>query len=257
MRRVVAAAWLGGTLMGSALAQSDHNNIDSGRPLRFDDAYSIAFRERALEFGISIDTFRRSAPNYGFRAEYKIGFAKNQDVGITFDPSYIGSDRRFDPGNVEIAYFNSLRREIGNSPALAYRIELGLPTGRDSEGVDAKFRAIATRALGQYDRIHLNVDANVVSSPRGDERTVAFGAILGYTNPLGYPRRFDQTMVAEFAVEESRIRGEGYAGSVGIGLRRQLSPRTVFDIGIESALFSTRGATKSPFRLTVGYSMGF
>lgn len=238
-------------------AQSDHNNIDAGRPLRFDDASSIAFRERVLEFGLTVDTFRRRAGDYRFRNEYKVGFAKNQDIGITFEPRYDGRDRRFDAGNVEIAYFNSLRREIDDSPAIAYRVELGLPTGRGAQGVDAKFRGIATRALGQYDKLHLNLDVEVASSPKSDERDFAFGAILGYTSPLGYPRKFDRTMVAELAVQQSRVRGRGYTGTLGFGLRRQLSPRTVFDIGARTDIFSTKGADRSPLRLVIGYSVGF
>lgn len=257
MKRCVAIVAFGTVLVSTGLAQSDHNNIDSGRPLRFDDAASIAYRERALEFGLSLDTFRRRAANYGFKAEYKVGFAKNQDIGITFDPSYEGSERRLNAGNVEIAYFNGFRREIGNSPALAYRIELGLPTGRGSQGVDAKFRAIATRTLRQYDKVHLNLDANVATNPGPGERNVAFGVILGYTNPLGYPRKFDQTMVAEFALLQSKSRSEGFVGSVGLGLRRQLSPQSVLDFGISSDLFSTRGAERSPLRFVVGYSIGF
>jgi hypothetical protein len=244
-------------LVSSVFAQSDHNNIDSGRPLRFDDAFSIAFRERALEFGLSLDTFRRRTANYGFKAEYKVGFAKNQDIGITFDPIYDGTDRRFDAGNVEIAYFNGFRREINDAPALAYRIELGLPTGRGASGLDAKFRAIATRALRQYDKVHLNFDANVATNPGPGERNVAFGVILGYTNPLGYPRKFDQTMIAEFAVQQSGSKDEGFVGSFGIGLRRQLTPQSVFDVGITSDIFSTKGAERSSLRLAIGYSVGF
>lgn len=248
---------LGTVLASLSYAQSDHNNIDAGRPLRFDDASSIAFRERALEIGLVLSTFRRTAPSYGLRAEYKVGFAKNQDIGITFDPRLGGGDTRLDLGNIEIAYFNALRREINDSPALAYRVELGLPTGRGSRGVDAKLRGIATRALGQYDKLHLNLDVDVASNPHPDERSVAFGAILGYSSPIGYPRRFDQTVVAEFTIQQSPIRGQGFSGSLGIGLRQQLSPQTVFDVGIESDLFATRRSNRSPLRLILGYSLGF
>ena len=108
MKRCVAIIALGTVLVSSGLAQSDHNNIDSGRPLSFDDASSIAFRERTLEIGFSHEEFSGKPANHGFRAEYKVGFAKNQDIGITFDPRYVGFDRRFDAGNVEIAYFNAL-----------------------------------------------------------------------------------------------------------------------------------------------------
>ncbi len=257
MKRSIAVLTLGVLAAGSAFAQSDHNNIDAGRPLRFDDASSIAFRERAFEFGLNLDTFRRRAANYGFKTEFKYGFAKNQDVGISFDPVYDGADRRFDAGNVEIAYFNALRREINDSPALAYRIEVGLPTGRDSQGVEAKFRAIATKSLRQYDKLHLNLDVIGSTSPKPGERRVTFGAILGYTNPLGYPKRFDTTLAAEFGVQQGRIDGQGYVGTAGVGIRRQLSPRTVLDIGIQSDVLATRGALQSPFRLSIGYSVGF
>jgi hypothetical protein len=111
--------------------------------------------------------------------------------------------------------------------------------------------------LGQYDRIHLNVDANVPSNPTADERNLALGVIIGYTSPLGYPKRFDRTLVAEFGVQQSRFRDQGYTGTIGVGIRKQMSPRTVVDMGIESDVFATRGATQSPIRLTVGYSIGF
>lgn len=253
----VGAACIAIGVTSLAAAQSDHNNVDAGRPLRFDDASSIAYRERALEFGFSLEAFRRRASNYGFKAEYKFGFAKNQDLGVTFDPQVDGSKDRFDFGDVELAYFNGVRREIDGSPALAYRIELGLPTGRDSRGVHGKFRGIATRTLRQYDKVHLNLDLETSSSPEPDERRYSFGAVLGYTNPLGYPRQFDQTMLAEFAVQQSRKKGEGFVGTLGIGLRRQLTPQTVFDIGIQSDIFATGGADRSPFRLSIGYSIGF
>ncbi len=257
MRRILTISTLTVALVSTSFAQSDHNNIDSGRPLRFDDASSIAFRERALEFGLSLDSFRRRAPSYGLKAEYKVGFAKNQDIGVTFDPTYDAGDRQFDVGNVEIAYFNGFLREIGNAPALAYRVELGLPTGRGSRGVDAKFRAIATRALRQYDKLHLNLDADLASNPGDGERKVSFGAILGYTSPLGYPKRFDQTLVAEFAVLQSKTKGEGWTGSLGVGMRQQVTPQSVLDFGIASDIFATRNAPRSPLRLVVGYSIGF
>lgn len=244
-------------LVSVSHAQSDHNNVDSGRPLRFDDASSIAFRERAFEFGLNLDTFRRRAADYGFKTEFKYGFAKNQDIGISFDPVYEGADRRFDVGNVELAYFNAFRREINDSPALAYKVELGLPTGRGSQGVEAKFRAIATRSLRQYDKLHLNLDVIGATSSKPGERRVTFGAILGYTNPLGYPKRFDTTLAAELGIQQSRIDGQGYVGTAGVGIRRQLSPRTVLDIGIQSDVFAARGASQSPFRLSLGYSVGF
>lgn len=258
MRAIVRAGIASATV--SAIAASalaiDHNNLDAGRPLRFDDAYSIAFGERAFETGVSMDTFRRRASDFGFQTEVKYGFAKNQDIGIAFSPGYDGERRRFDANRVELSYFHGLRREIDDSPAIGYKVEVGLPTGRDTEGIEAHFRAIATKSLRQYDKVHLNLDAIYASEPEAGERQVAFGAILGYSTPLGYPKRFDQTLVAEFAVQQSAMKGKGATGTVGLGLRRQIGVRSVFDIGLESDIFAPAGTPKGT-RLVIGFSASF
>jgi hypothetical protein len=255
MRRVLICSLAVGA---SALAYaSDHNNIEAGRPLRFDDAYSIAFRERAFEFGLSLDSFRRQAPSYGLKSEFKYGFSKNQDIAIAFEPTWSGSSRKFDPGNLELSYFHGLAREIENAPAIAYRVDLGLPTGKGARGIDMHFRGIATKSLGQYDKLHLNVDLGWMTHPSPGERRNTFGAVLGYSAPLGYPRRFDQTLVGELSVKQSTTDGEGYIGSAGIGLRRQMSPQSVLDIGLATDLFSTQGAKRSTVRLVIGFSIGF
>ncbi|MFX8696415.1 hypothetical protein ABTM58_20400, partial [Acinetobacter baumannii] len=64
-------------LAGSALA-TDHNNIEKDRPLRFDDAYSIAYRSLEFQNGFRLDTFNRGRPVYNFRSELQYGFAKNK-----------------------------------------------------------------------------------------------------------------------------------------------------------------------------------
>lgn len=248
---------LGVILLASLAMANDHNNLDSGRPLRFDDAYSIAFRERALEFGMSLDTFRRNRPDYGIKAEYKVGFAKNQDIGIAFHPFYSGDEGAGKWGEVELSYFHGLRREIDNTPALAYRLDLAMPTDRDKRGAEVRLRGIATKAFRQFDKMHLNVDAQWATSPDPDEREVTFGAILGYSMPLGYPRAFDQTLVAEFALQQGIMRGDGYTGTIGLGLRRQMSPRAVLDFGVESDVFAPASAKRAPFRMTIGYSTAF
>lgn len=245
-------------LAGSTLAWStDHNNIEGGRPLSFDDAYSIAFRERAFELGLAVDTFKRRGPSYGLKAEMKYGFAKNQDIAIAFEPHYSSSEQRGELENIEIGYFNGLRREIDNSPALGFRVDVGLPTGRDRSGLDMRFRAVATKSFRQFDKLHLNLDLNMAADPEAGMRRHWLGAVLGYSMPMGYPRSFDQTLVAEFALNQSPVAGQGLVGSIGIGLRRQVNPRAVFDIGISSDLFTTDGAERSPLRFAAGYSVSF
>ena len=56
-RTLLLMAWILGA--GSWVRAVDHNNIDASRPLSFDDAEAIAYRERAVESG-------------GLRAFYRI-----------------------------------------------------------------------------------------------------------------------------------------------------------------------------------------
>lgn len=202
-------------LPGAALA-SDHNNIDPGRPLRFEDASFIAYGERVLEFGFAAERSRSQGI-----LEFKYGFALNQELAVGLAQGF-GSNEGSRLGHVELSYLNAFQREIGGSPALAIR--LGIGATRD-ERAAANLRFIATRALGQYDRIHLNLDMEA------SDNHPSFGAILGWSMPLGYPRRFDQTLVSELSYR--REQGE-WEGAFGLGLRQQLDPESTLDFGLEA-----------------------
>lgn len=244
-------------ILASSAFASDHNNIDSGRPLRFDDAYSIGFGERAIEYGLSSAWLRGGSSNYGGKFEFKYGFAMNRDIGISFSPSYSSEDKRFAAGEIELSYFQQIQREIDNAPAFAFKLDVGLPADREGSGIDARLRGIMTKSAGQYDNLHINLDLIYASNPHPGERDVRFGAVFGYSNPLGAPTKFDRTLVAQFALEQGRMNGEGFTGNVGIGMRKQVSEQGVFDFGIESDIFAPSGSRKSPIRLILGYSVGF
>lgn len=235
----------------------DHNNIDEGRPLRFEDASSVAWHERAVEVGFGAGFPRRSSAQLNSKLEFLYGAFLNTHFGVALEPSFDSDADEFDASNVELSFFHALRREIGNGPALAYRVGIGLPTGRDANGVEGHFRAILTKALRQYDKVHLNLDTQVNSDPKAGGRDAAFGAVLGYTTPIGYPRSFTQTLLAEFAVEQSEVRGQGWTGTLGVGLRKQVGVRSVIDAGVESDVFITEGAPRIPLRIAAGMSWGF
>lgn len=104
---------------------------------------------------------------------------------------------------------------------------------------------IATRTVNQYDRLHLNAGVEL-----GGARA-HFGAVLGYTRPLGYPRHFDTTGLAELSLRDS---DRGWITGVGLGVRRQMTPRSVLDIGVQAEL---SGPGRRPLRLVAGYSTHF
>ena len=214
-RRLLLLAAL--ALTTKALA-NDHNNLERGRPLLFDDAYSIAYGEREFQLG-----FNQASNNPGISSSFGFGFAKNEEFSVGFDATR-GTSNLY-----ELSYFRNLAREIGNAPAFGFRLTGNSMPGRKPSGT-ARF--IATKAWHQYDKLHLNLDLSTNQSP---------GVILGYSNPIGYPRRFDQTMLAEIAFQPKQT-------SAGLGMRQQVSPRSVLDVGVHFG---------RQLRFTIGYSFSF
>lgn len=242
----------------SAAHAVDHNNLDAGRPLDFDDAEAIAYHERALDVGGSIGVNAGDVNATG-ALEFLSGFAPNTQLGIGIEPEY-GRDRsdrkrRFNGGDVGIGVLHNFNREYGNVPALAARVDAFLPTGRDSRGVDFRLRAIASRQFQHYARLHLNLDLGLNNGAEIGVRKYLPGAILGYSRPLGYPTSFNRTLLAQVAAHANPERGQNTIFNVGIGMRQQIAVDSVFDIGLTSDL--TGGHNRAALKLIAGYSKQF
>lgn len=214
----------------------DHNNLDSDRPLSFEDAESIAYREQSLEFGPALLAPIGREIGGEFKVEYLYGFAPDSHLVVGIAPR-IGKresqeDSTFDVGNVSLGMFHNFNREYDDVPAFAIRADAEISTGRDSEGVNWRLRGIASKTVGQYDRLHLNLDLNFKPETENGDRSFLPALILGYSKPLGYPRRFDQTILAELGVLASEKVAGGADILLGLGLRQQVSLQGVFDVGL-------------------------
>ncbi len=252
-----AAPSEGRALCGGPAAEAvDHNNIDAGRPLRFDDADSIAYRERALEFGLGAFSRRGSSLGLGGRLEYLYGFALNSHISFDLDASVGGradsDDTRADLDEVGVGLFHNFNREYGSTPAFALRGDVFFPTGRGGGGTEYRLRGILTKSVRQYDRLHLNLDAHFAPGADHHERTFRPALTLGYSRPLGYPTRFNRTGLAEVSVVQSGEKG-GAVASVGLGLRERVTVTSVLDVGLQADV----AAGREEVRLVVGYSSAF
>jgi hypothetical protein len=252
MRRRVFLIGLGLALAGAAFA-IDHDKIEAGRPLRFDDAQSLHFREMTFDVGGGINLMRDRRVGGDFELEFGYGFALDSHLKVGITPRW-GGGRSLEAGDVELEVFHALRREFRHSPALAVKAGVHVPTRGGSTSY--QLRGIASRTVAQYDRVILNVDAEFKPSARGDELGARFGAVLGYARPLGLPTHFDTTGLAEVALYQSEHRGRGPTLSVGLGIRRQVTMRSVLDVGIQSDVVSPRGEGV-PLRFVMGYSSSF
>ena len=231
----------------------DHDNVDAGRPLDFDDAETIAYREKAFEFGAAVFKPRNGDLGVAGAAEFLNGFARNWQLNVGVAPRI---NRRFDAGDVSLSVQHNFNRETQRSPAFGARAEVLLPTGRQARGVDGRLRAIASRKFGRYGRLHLNADLGLNGSARRGERSVLPGVILGYSAPLGFPTRFDRTLLAQIGYRTAPLRGDNGLLNIGIGLRQQVTVRSVFDVGIKADIAGSK-ANRENLRLIAGYSTAF
>ncbi len=238
----------------------DHNNLDSDRPLSFDDAESIGFGEQSLEFGAGVAFPQNKTVGGQFSVEYLNGVILNGHILIGIDPTVGGrtdnEDTDFSIGDLSVGFFYNFNREYDDVPAFALRTDVALPTGNGSAGVDFRVRAIASKTVGQFDRLHLNLDLNFKTAPDTGDRSVIPGLILGYSRPIGYPERFDQTFVAEIGVLASQENDGGAVIRTGVGMRQQIGLQSVFDFGLEGDI-NTGTGNDSELRLKIGYSIGF
>jgi hypothetical protein len=239
----------------------DHNNIDAGRPLNFDDAEAIAYRERAIEFGAKFISSHQRSSGAESALEFLYGFAKNTHASLDLDPSWgprAGSEeRRFDVGDVSIGLFHNFNRETLNLPAFSLRGDVFLPTSRNSSGTDVRLRGIMSKTIQQYSRLHVNLDGTFVSGSEPGERHFIPALTVGWSRPIGYPRVFTRTLVAEAGVRSAKINGTGPVASLGLGVRQQVTVRSVLDFGIRSDVIGGRAAPRNDLELIVGYSVGF
>lgn len=260
LRFIVALGMICGILSQRVLAV-DHNNVDAGRPLSFDDAEAVAYHERAVETGISVQSPHEEPVGYGLAAEFLYGFALNAHLNIDLDPTWGGragsEETRFDPGNVSVGGLYNFNREYGNVPAFALRGDVAFPTGREAKGINTRVRAISSKTMFQYSRVHLNLDGTFIGSPDDGERSFLPGAVLGISEPLGYPRQFNTTGLAELGVRSGEQKGTDPIILVGLGLRRQVTVRSVIDVGVQSEALSSSSTPHNDFRAVVGYSVSF
>jgi len=239
----------------------DHNNIDAGRPLSFDDAETIAFREFSMEMGPSLVFPYRQHTGLALDAEFLYGFALNTHAGVGVEAVAGGragsAETDFAVEALDVNVLRNFNREYGNVPAFSLRADAVFTPDGSRKGAEVRLRAIASRALVQYDRLHLNLDAVVATSPEEGERGFRPGAVLGYTRPLGYPRRFDRTGLAEVAVHASETESAGAVTSLGVGVRQQITVRSVVDVGIRADIAASRREAHDDVTVVAGYSIGF
>jgi hypothetical protein len=234
----------------------DHTNLDETRPLRLEDAYALAEGEIALEAGGGF-TLQRRGPNRGlFPAEILYGAYPNLQVGIgtplSTDPRDI--DDRPKSGDLQVSALYNFNQETISLPALALKVGVDTPTGIGARGYGIELKGIITKSIERLS-LHLNAGYEFLTSTSRDEREGRYKFALGASYPIGAPQFTRATLVGDVFAEQSTRRGESTFVGTEAGLRYQLTPRIVWDVGIGTEFAGP--AHRSDLFMTTGFSLGF
>jgi hypothetical protein len=234
----------------------DHKNLDEGRPLRLEDAYPIAHGEFAIEAGGGFTLQRRGADRGFFPVELLYGPLPNLQVGIgtvlSTDPREI--DDRPKSGDLRLNALYNFNQETLTLPAFAVKLGLDTPTGVDAHGFGVEAKGIVTKSFERLS-LHLNAGYEFFTSSHEDERDGRYKLAIGASYPIGAPRFTRATLVGDVFAEQSTRHGESTTVGTEVGLRYQLTPRIVWDVGVGTEFAGP--ADRSKFSFTTGLSFGF
>src|SRR4030095_12133964 len=80
--------------------------------------------------------------------------------------------------------------------------------------------------------LHLNAGYEFTTSSREDERDGRYKLAIGASYPIGAPRFTRATLVRDVFAEQLFHRGDPPTVATEVGLRYQLTPRIVWDVGV-------------------------
>jgi hypothetical protein len=206
---------------------ADHYNLDEGLPLHLEDAFPLASGNREIQISGGYERTKGNADRFTLVPRLEFGIAKNWQVSVDA-PFYKGNDDTTNSGNLRLGALYNFNQESTWFPALSLAGRAELPTGENSQGIDAAIKFIATKTIGNenLDRLHLNLEFAHKFDEVYGERSDRHKAILGYSRRLGP----DALLVADL-VRERELEDGMESNMLEVGIRWALDPRTVLSIG--------------------------
>jgi hypothetical protein len=234
----------------------DHKNLDEGRPLRLEDAYAISTGEIAVEAGAGFRLIRHGTDQGVFPVEVLYGALPNFQIGLgtTLFTNPHEVDDRPKSGDLHVSALYNLNQETLTLPAFGIKLSLGVPTGVDARGYSVEVKGIVTKSIERLS-LHLNAGYEFITDTRHDERDGRYELALGFSYPVGAPQFTRATLVGDVFAEQAERRREATVVGTEIGLRFQLTPRVVWDVGIGTEFAGP--ADRSRLFGTTGFSFGF
>jgi hypothetical protein len=227
-----------------SIAYPDHMNLDESFPLRVEDAYPLAYRDREIQVYFQYIEQLEQRYRMNLTPILEVGFPLNTQLEVEV-PLIFGNTDKTGSADIRTLLFYNFNMEGVLFPAIALEAAIDIPTGKNREGVDPSFELILTKTLGskKFRRIHVNGEYRLNTDPQGNERRHL------YTLTAGYSQRMTPNSIIIFDFYRERERGESVEVNViEAGTRTQLDPLTVLSIGGGIGV----GQESPRFQVTVG-----
>ncbi len=158
------------------------------------------------------------------------------------------------PGVLRLSALYNFNQETLTLPAFAGKLSLTTPTGTDAHGYGIELKAIVTKSIDRLS-IHFNGAYEFLTGSTRNERDGRYELALGASYPIGAPTFTRATLVADVFADQPVTHGESSVVGMEIGLRYQLTPSIVWDLGVGTEFAGP--ASRSVFFATTGFSFGF
>lgn len=234
----------------SLVSMTRLHNLESLLPLDLEDATPTETGRYEVHLPFRLQDERDRDNRFLFEPRVQLGFAQRWHASVGM-PLIIGSSDRTNSGNIRGEVLFKPIDEGSLLPAIAFALAVDLPTGKDAEGLDTRWKAIATKTLGQRPGEH-QVHGNIVwldnDEPQPGERDDAFQFIVGYSTPFSA-----RTLVVADLMRGHAREGRGMITLLEVGVRQTLSERTVLAVGLGTG----DGDDAPKWRITAGLQTGF
>lgn len=239
---------------GHLAAQIDYRNLDHERPVATEDAYPVERHAFELLLPFRSERERGGERLHLIPVEVEYGIFDNAQVGVGLPLGAVDameSDTEWGLAGLELFGLYNFNTEGPALPALSIRADVSLPVGSlSSEHTRVSLKGIATRSWG-LTRLHFNAGRSFGSE---DEPGVEFAPRWSYSLALDRTLFRQSLLLVGELLAQRAVSGSPVEVNAGIGMRYQLSPTFVLDVGVARRLRSRVGPD---YGLTIGLSHVF
>jgi hypothetical protein len=237
----------------SALASpvcADVTEVERGFPATIEDAYPLGYMGRELQVYTRYERGHDGSDRLEFVSQVEIGFPKNAQIVVS-QPFLGGNAEPDGVGDTEAEFFYNFNQETRTLPAFAGAVSLTAPTNDDSHGVDPAVELVATKTLPgtwHLHQLHANFRYQWNDDVQPGERDGRYMAAAGYSVVLN-----NETLLVLDLVREEDMTEDEESNLAEVGVRYQLTPRTVISGGVGFGF----GEESPDARGTIGLQLAF